>query len=249
MKIMIEIDEKYQYSRFVIEFIFKVFNEKFGNAFYSQNIKILQRLNAGPETKPIKFHPELRMDEDFIVYLSAKDGFWCQIIYQLSHELSHVAMECYPRKKELKWISECLCESASIYVLRRSIDFFQNQNYDGYKKYTLCVEEYINDHLEKSQTLSKKEVKKYINANFEYLRNDPIEENEIGRPRNNIIGKHWAEIIERNQNGWSAISLFSEIKYENMDEVRFFDDWYNKCRNNNEKMFVREIIETIFNME
>ena len=54
------------------------------------------------------------------IRISAHDTYWCQYVYQFSHELCHV-MTNFDRHKEHKhkWFAESLCELASLFVLHR----------------------------------------------------------------------------------------------------------------------------------
>lgn len=54
------------------------------------------------------------------IRISAHDTYWCQYVYQFSHELCHV-MTNFDRHKEHKhkWFEESLCELASLFVLHR----------------------------------------------------------------------------------------------------------------------------------
>ena len=54
------------------------------------------------------------------IRISARDTYWCQYVYQFSHELCHV-MTNFDRHKEHKhkWFEESLCELASLFVLHR----------------------------------------------------------------------------------------------------------------------------------
>lgn len=53
------------------------------------------------------------------VFLSAKDTYWSQYVYQFSHELCHILthFDRYKKHKH-KWFEESLCELASLHVLR-----------------------------------------------------------------------------------------------------------------------------------
>ena len=53
------------------------------------------------------------------VLLTARDTYWCQYVYQFSHELCHILthFDSYKKHKH-KWFEESLCELASLYVLR-----------------------------------------------------------------------------------------------------------------------------------
>ena len=54
------------------------------------------------------------------IRISARDTYWCQYVYQFSHELCHV-ITGFDRFKEHphKWFEESLCELASLFVLHR----------------------------------------------------------------------------------------------------------------------------------
>ena len=54
------------------------------------------------------------------IRISARDTYWCQYVYQFSHELCHV-MTNFDRYREHKhkWFEESLCELASLFVLHR----------------------------------------------------------------------------------------------------------------------------------
>ena len=53
------------------------------------------------------------------IWIKANDSSWCQVIYQLSHEMCHYAMRHNKTDKNyvLKWFEETICEAFSIYSL------------------------------------------------------------------------------------------------------------------------------------
>ena len=54
------------------------------------------------------------------IRISARDTYWCQYVYQFSHELCHV-MTGFDRFKghRHKWFEESLCQLAALFVLHR----------------------------------------------------------------------------------------------------------------------------------
>ena len=60
------------------------------------------------------------------IRLSARDRYWSQYVYQFSHELCHV-MTNFDRHKGHKhrWFDESLCELASLFVLHRLAELWQ----------------------------------------------------------------------------------------------------------------------------
>ena len=54
------------------------------------------------------------------VLLTARDTYWCQYVYQFSHELCHVLTNFDHHKEHRhKWFEESLCELSSLFVLHR----------------------------------------------------------------------------------------------------------------------------------
>ena len=236
---MLRIDSFYSESAEIISFVYCLYAERFGESFSKQTTDVIHWEGDYPISCPKRLNPEYDVDNK--VFITSEKMRWCQIIYQLAHEFSHVAMGCYPNNEKLKWISECLCEAASIYALKKSILFFEKRC----PSYVKSVKEYIDNILIKSPTYTREKIKEFIYENIRELNEDPTEDAKEGRPRNDVIGKHWAKIIEEKEDGWSAIVLFSKIEDESMDEVAFLKEWFSKCRNDNERNFVRRITETI----
>ena len=55
------------------------------------------------------------------VYLTARDTYWSQYVYQFSHELCHVLIRFDRFNHKHKWFEEALCEAASLFVLHRLV--------------------------------------------------------------------------------------------------------------------------------
>ena len=54
------------------------------------------------------------------IRISARDTYWCQYVYQFSHELCHVLVNFdRARGHRHKWFEESLCELAALFVLHR----------------------------------------------------------------------------------------------------------------------------------
>jgi hypothetical protein len=59
-------------------------------------------------------------EEPLIIRTCVETGFWCQFIYQFSHELTHFVIRNFKRDKNIyvKWFEETICESISLFTLR-----------------------------------------------------------------------------------------------------------------------------------
>jgi hypothetical protein len=57
--------------------------------------------------------------ESLIIRTCVETGFWCQFIYQFSHELTHFVIRTFKKNNNkniyVKWFEETICESMSLF--------------------------------------------------------------------------------------------------------------------------------------
>lgn len=56
-----------------------------------------------------------------IIFLTASNSYWCQYVYEFSHEFCHfwIGGSLYDLRTGFYWLKETLCELSSLYVLSR----------------------------------------------------------------------------------------------------------------------------------
>lgn len=92
---------------------------------------------------------------EYIILSVDNYSYWCQVIYQLSHELTHCFIYCNNKdnNKKSKWIEETICEAMSLYYLKY---FLNNWNATNLSKispdYFKSIEKYLNNILKKEGT-------------------------------------------------------------------------------------------------
>ena len=71
--------------------------------------------------RPWNQHPLVVYDRrPYQIYLSARDSYWSQYVYQFSHELCHILTNSdRARSHRHKWFEESLSELSSLFVLYR----------------------------------------------------------------------------------------------------------------------------------
>ena len=77
--------------------------------------------DAAIHVAPWRRAPQVSFDlRPYRMWLSARDTYWCQYVYQFAHELCHV-MTHFDRYRDHRhrWFAEALCELASLFVLQR----------------------------------------------------------------------------------------------------------------------------------
>lgn len=106
-----------------------------------------------PRFCPTTLNPTFDIDKIFLCVSGY--SYWCQVVYQLSHELAHCFVYCHnnSEKNKASWIEETICEAISLYFL--------NYFYENWNKIELSIDspnykagiwEYLNDVLNKEGT-------------------------------------------------------------------------------------------------
>ena len=107
---------------------------------------IMNKVLDHPKHCPINLNKNNKYD---FIYLNVKKySYWCQVIYQLSHELGHSFCNSNNYRESIPWIEETICEALSLYFL---IYFYKN--WDNIelsklnKNYDTSIKEYLDDIL------------------------------------------------------------------------------------------------------
>ena len=83
------------------------------------------------------------------VQLSADDHHWAQYVYQFSHEFCHIIVDPYAETGwKHQWFAEALCETASVFVLRRMAKLWLIQPpYPNWRDYAPHLDAYADGRL------------------------------------------------------------------------------------------------------
>lgn len=84
---------------------------------------------------------------DQIHLTMTKFSYWCQVVYQLSHELTHCFIHCHNKEKRYSasWIEETICEAISLYFLAYFRDNWADTPfYPCDPNYSNCFANYLN---------------------------------------------------------------------------------------------------------
>lgn len=131
-------------------------------------------------------NPYLRRDTIFLH--CSKCSYWCKVVFQLAHELSHCYIYCHnsEKSKGISWVEETICEAMAMYFL----DYFRknwtkiclsrlNPTYDE------AFADYLNDILVNEEgngrlsVINSVDELKDINKNATIRREDRKEEVDV----------------------------------------------------------------------
>lgn len=138
------------------------------------------------------------------VLLTSRGYFWSQFAYQFAHELCHVqANFCEPDHTVSKWIEESLCETASLFALRRmGVLWAENPPYPNWKSYAPELPKYVTDRCADPNRRLPPGVSfaDWMTAHIPLLQADSFR-----RDDNTIIAQQLLPIFEMYPDAWRAV--------------------------------------------
>ena len=184
---------------------------------------------------------------EYVVYLSARGRHWSQYAYQFAHEFAHI-LSNYERNgqspvRRNQWFDESLCETASLFALRRlGAAWLKGDSvpYPHWKPYGAALQTYVQDLLAlPHRALSAKgEFAEWFRVNAEAL-----DQNPYLRERNERVARMLLALFEEYPESWSTIGY---LNLEESDATgsfpQYLANWY---RNTPERLqpFVVKTIE------
>jgi hypothetical protein len=184
---------------------------------------------------------------EYFVYLSARGRHWSQYAYQFAHEFAHI-LSNYERNgrsqvRRNQWFDESLCETASLFTLRRlGASWLKGDSvpYPHWQSYGAALQTYVNDLLaQPHRALPAK------SAFAEWYRGNAgsLDQNPYSRQRDEVVAGMLLPLFEEYPEAWSAIGY---LNLQESDATGSFQQYLaNWHRNTPERMrpFVVKIIE------
>ncbi len=148
---------------------------------------------AGDRTKAVRVihasdcprtHYERGLRGEYVIGLTATDRHWAQYAFQFGHELLHLVSNYdVDRSHEVQWVSECLAEVASLFVLGSMSHQWQiRPPYEAWRPFAYHLGEYLKDRLNEFQgEASGDTAREIILAHLQLLREHPYDRTLNGR--------------------------------------------------------------------
>lgn len=172
---------------------------------------------------------------EYVVQLTARDERWYQYVYQFSHELCHV-MSNFDHKDRVggkvsahnQWFEEALCETASLYGLKRLAQVWAerppSRNLAGYaavlEQYAARLAAQPHRHLDAGKTLESW----YAEHRAE------LERSPYLREKNELVAAQLLALFERDPGLWRAIAYLNpQLASAAKPFTAYLGDWYAAC--------------------
>lgn len=161
-------------------------------------------------------------DDRYQVHLAAKGQKWAEYIYEFSHELFHIVANYQnnapPKTATHLWLEESLCESASVYTLKKlSLTWEETPPVIAWASYASTLKQFTRRLLGEQQHYLPPDLSltRWLEENERYLITDPYL-----RDKNALVANLFLPLLEQNQD-WEAIAFLNGA--EHVDHLAFRD--------------------------
>ena len=151
-------------------------------------------------------------DDKYQVHLAAKGTKWAEYIYEFSHELFHILANYQkhapPKSSTHLWLEESLCESASVYTLKKlSLVWAESPARAEWASYAPTLKQFTQRVVgeQRHYLPAKVSLAKWIRENEVSLINDPYL-----RDKNALVANLFLPLLEQNQD-WEAVAFLNTV--------------------------------------
>jgi hypothetical protein len=202
----------------------------------------------GIRMKPIRvYHRSDFPQTDFVhdwrgrirIGLDSEDTRWAQMAFQFGHEFCHALAQhssvalrgWHPPRHSNLWFEESLCETSSLFVLRRLASTWQqNAPFENWRSYAPAMGKYASDRLAKSDH----QLPPGIPFSAWFRDNETsLRENAQLREKDVIIARQMLPLFEAEPEGWlSACFLNLGPHQQGKSLTQHFSEWHSNSPKN-----------------
>jgi len=194
------------------------------------------RIRVLPRTGSPRVLYERGAAGEYLIHLTAREQRWYQYAYQFSHEICHILSNFDHKDRDAleevatdnQWFEESLCETASLFTLRRLSEAWAQQppgrNWVGYAP---IFAEYA-DHLlaqPHRHPVGMATLQRWFEANRPALQATPYQ-----RQQNEVVATQLLQLFERDPRHWRTIAYLNQDTASAAKSFEeYLSDWQNAC--------------------
>jgi len=158
---------------------------------------------------------------EVIIKLDVRERYWAQMIYQFAHELAHVRANFRPDARDNKWFEETLCETASLYALRKlSLTLRDHPNFDSYRHH---LHDYAEKIIANREKVDLKALAAFYQKHETTLRKDATD-----RPLNGAMAVALLPLFETNPGHWNSLGALNKSPAKkDLPLSGYFKKWHD----------------------
>ncbi|MCH7725993.1 MAG: hypothetical protein IH991_05860 [Planctomycetes bacterium] len=159
------------------------------------------------------------------VLLNVNGRYWAQFAFQFAHEFCHILCNYRDVKNPNLWFEESLCETASLFALRRMAETWKTKPpYQNWKSYSTALKTYTDDRLKSTKSLEGTSLATWYRKHELSLRKTATD-----REKNQVVAVAVLKLLETNPQHWQAISYLNQWdKNRELSFEAYLLDWYRR---------------------
>jgi len=160
------------------------------------------------------------------VRLDTGNLYWAQYAFQFAHEFCHILCRYKETEKANKWFEESVCETASLFALRRMAERWKTDPpYPNWRSFAPHLASYAADRLKKAPLPKGTTLAQWYRTHAEHLRTHACD-----RPKNEIVAGVLLPMFEAKPARWQAVQyLNAGARPEPRTFAEYLSDWRRHC--------------------
>ncbi len=140
--------------------------------------------------------------KEIVVLLDTQDLYWCQYTYQVAHEFCHILCNFDDDWKGNLWFEESICETASLFVLRRLAQTWtKTPPYESWKAFAPRFSEYAEDVIDRRVSIPDARLPAFYQRHQAELVKSPVD-----RELNGTFSLSLLRLFESAPHCWEAVT-------------------------------------------
>lgn len=168
-------------------------------------------------------HYQRNIVGEIVMKLDTEDRLWCPYVYQFSHEFCHILCGFHDGPwKENDWFEETMCETASLFVLRRLADSWgQNPPFENWRNYAPEFRHYAQGIMDSRTQVGEGHLGDFYRKHRRELERTPRD-----RALNGAMALPLLALMEGAPESWEAVAwLNRRPSPEGEDFAAFLERW------------------------
>jgi hypothetical protein len=198
--------------------------------------RILKPILVEPKGGPITLYRR-GPDGEYLMRLNTGNRAWAQHAYQFAHEFTHILANYDQNERRNKWFEESVCETASLFVLRRMSETWKVQPpYPNWKDYAPSLARYADERIRAGQLPPGKTLAGWYRENEPLLQRDAC-----NWDKNVVVAAALLSLFEHQPKSWETIGWLNDCEpHGTRPFAAHLGDWHARVPARH-RPFVRQV--------
>jgi hypothetical protein len=175
---------------------------------------------------------------EYQVRLDSQGTYWAQFSFQFAHEFCHVLCNYRAGPQPNKWFEESVCETASLFVLRRMAETWKTSPpYPNWKDFAPHLKDYADKRIQEVHLPAGTTLAQWYRQHARQLGAGSCQ-----RDLNRVVAAALLPLLESQPQHWEAVAYLNAGKsYPGQSFQEYLEDWEYYVPDKH-KPFVRRIM-------